>query len=187
MSDFTEGFDMLALNPAVASSPGRIGLTHIHGDVGKMVEFGQYLNGNGFTAWEHAFMDLGDGTLIEAEPGGARIRALTEYDPRDVYWCDRIYGTVSYSQKIAAGFYGKTLEGTPYSFLDYYALATHRLHIPAPGLRSYLASSKHMICSQLVTHAYKLAGVDLFPYLWTGYVTPGMLYQLDIGQRATIQ
>ncbi len=165
------------------TSPGRIGLTHIHGSVGKMIEFGQWLNGDGFTAWEHAFMDLGDGTLIEAEPGGARIRPLTEYDPRDIFWCDRIYSTVTYSQRIACGYYGRILQGTPYSFLDYDALAMHRLHIWVPGLKHFIASTDHMICSQLVAHVYKLAGVDLFPYRWSGYVTPGDLYELDITQH----
>lgn len=187
MGNFTEGFDFRAFHPTDISNPGRIGLTHIHGGAGKMIEFGQWLDGSGFFAWEHAFLDLGDGTLIEAEPGGARIRPLTEYDPDMVYWCDNLYAILDFSQQATAAYYGRTFQGVPYSFLDYFALAAHRLHLPVPGLRGYIKSTRHLICSQLVTHAYKLAGVDLFPYRWSGYVTPGDLYQLDINQRPKIR
>jgi hypothetical protein len=183
-----DNFAWMARQPDSVSKPGRIGLTHIHGQIGKLVEFGQYLNGDGFTAWEHAFLDLGDGTLIQAEPGreGAQIRPLDIYLDSDVYWCDNIYRTLTYDQAIRIAAFGKQMRGIKYSFLDYDALAMHRLHVPVPGLRSYIASSHHMICSQLCDYAYDLSGVRLFDNRWAGYVTPGDLYVLDKQQALLV-
>lgn len=161
------------------TSPGRIGLTKIHGAAGKGIRVGQFLNGSGFEDYEHAFLDLGDGTLIQAEPGGAQIRSLDIYPEGDVYWCDGIYSTVSTAKRLEIASHARTMEHVPYSFLDYFALFTHRLHIPAPGLRRYIASSGHLICSQLVDRAYMLSCVHLFQNRWEGYVTPGDLYRLD--------
>jgi hypothetical protein len=174
-------YNWMALKPAPVSSPGRIGLTHIHGDIGKLIEFGQWLNGDGFTAWEHAFMDLGDGTLIQAEPGkdGAQIRPLDIYPDSDVYWCDNIYKTVTPEQAQRIASFGRQMRGIKYSAVDYFALAAHRLHLPVPGLKRYISSTGHLICSQLCDEAYELAGVRLFENRWGGYVTPGDLYMLD--------
>ena len=78
------------------------------------------------------------------------------------------------------------MRGTRYSFLDYDALAMHRLGIYVPGLRGYIADSRHMICSQLCDRAYDLGGVHLFDNRWEGYVTPGDLYVLDKRQSVLV-
>ncbi len=63
-----------------------------------------------------------------------------------------------------------------YSFLDYLALAAHRYRLPVPGLRTYIKSTGHLICSQLVDACYQAAGVQLFDdHRWNGYVTPSDL------------
>ena len=166
--------------------PGYIGLTSIHGNAGKLIEFGQFLNKDGFTRWEHAFVTLGGGRIAEAEPGGARVASLSEYP--EVYWCRNIaaLAPVPELQMIADAAFSYTQpgpwgpHGVPYSFLDYLALASHRLHASDPALRRYIATSRHMICSQLADQAYADAGVTLFSGRWQGYVTPGDLYQLDV-------
>lgn len=165
---------------SIVSSPGRIGLVSIHGETGKLIEFGQWLNGDGFTAHEHSFIDLGDGSLIEAEPGGARIRPLSKYDGVDVYWCDNLYRQVSLDKLNLVAQEAWRLQGTPYSFADYAALVAHRLGVPSRHLKDYIADSGHLICSQLCDLAYQRAGFQLFSDgRWPGYVTPGDLYQLD--------
>jgi len=69
--------------------------------------------------------------------------------------------------------------GVPYSFADYLAIAMHRFHIHVPCLRRYVATSQHMICSQLVDRIYLDGGVRLFAdNRWPGYVTPLALYEL---------
>lgn len=157
--------------------PGDIGLTSIQGPVGALIRVGQWLNGNGFAAYEHAFVVLPDDRLIEAMPGGARIRPLTEYDQRQVLYVSPTDLTDAQRTLIAET--AQAHEGIGYSFLDYAALAAHRLHLPIPGLRRYVASTRHLICSQLADQAYADAGVPLFDDgRWPGYVTPGALFDL---------
>jgi hypothetical protein len=156
--------------------PGDIGLTNITGPVGWAIRAAQWLNGDGYTPYEHAFVVLPAGLLVEAQPGGAVIRPLTAYDARHVAYVSPPLtdGQRTLIAETAAG-----LRGTPYSFLDYLALAAHRLHLPIPGLRRYVAASGHMICSQLCDEAYRRAGVHLFADgRWPGYVTPADLYAL---------
>lgn len=159
--------------------PGDIGLVKVHGTEGRLIRFGQWLNGNGFEDVEHAFVHLGGGQLVEAEPGGARISALGEYAPGAVVWlrCPPQYGP-------AVAAVARSLEGVPYSFADYAALAAHRLRLPLPGLRGFVSSSHHVICSQLCDLAAQRGGWHLFADgRWPGYVTPGALYKLAIAQE----
>lgn len=174
------------MTTTTSPGPGLIGLTPIAGRVGKLIEVGQFLNGNGFAPWEHAFITLGNGLIVEAEPGGARVAHLAEYS--DIYWCENIakLAAPAQLQGIAdaakrytqAGPWGS--HGVPYSFLDYFALAQHRLHIPGPGLENYIKTTRHMICSQLCDQAYTDMHVNLFAGRWQGDVTPMDLFDLDV-------
>lgn len=164
---------------------GTIGLSPISGDVGKLVRLGQWLNGQGFREWEHAFILGPDGEILEAEPGGARIGHVSEYS--DIYWCTSIAAQFTEDKlervyNFAEATYGPDdgRPGTGYSFLDYLALFCHRLRIPVPGLRRYIASTGHLICSQLCDTAYSDEGCHLFAGVWSGYVTPLGLYNLDV-------
>lgn len=166
------------MTTAVQPVAGDFGLTSITGNVGTLIKFGQWLNGDGFTDYEHAFVYVGGGMIVEAEPGGARLTSLDEYDHRWVKWSTgHIDLTLGQRSKIVQAANGQV--GVPYSALDYFALAAHRLHIPAPGLRGYIDNSGHQICSQLVDWCYRQAGVQLFADgRWSGYVTPGSLNKL---------
>ncbi|MER6048013.1 hypothetical protein ABT168_11210 [Streptomyces sp. NPDC001793] len=157
--------------------PGDIGLTQISGVTGRLIHFGEWINGDGFADYEHAFLVLPGERLLEAEPGGARIRPLSEYDGSDaLYVCPE--GLTEQQRERICGAADRYV-GVPYSFLDYLAIATHRFHLPVPGLRRYVASSRHMICSQLVDQCYQDGGVHLFADgRWPGYVTPMALYTL---------
>jgi hypothetical protein len=160
----------------VTPQPGWIGLTRIKGWVGLGIRCGQFFNGDGFTDLEHAFMFVGDDRIVEAEPGGAVLGYLSEYDPAHVVWlpCPPQFGP-------AVADAARGLLGTPYSFLDYFAIAAHRLHIPAPGLRRYIADTHHLICSQLVDEAARRGGWQIFDDgRWPGFVTPGALNKLRL-------
>lgn len=161
----------------ITPQPGDFGLVEISGDVGKAIRFGQWLNGDGFKDFEHAFVYIGgsNGQIVEAEPGGARIATYHEYGS-PIYWSTGIIGLDSLTRAkivIAAAGY----VGTPYSVADYFSLAAKHLHLWAPGLNAYVKSSGHMICSQLVEKCYSDAGQPLFGG-FTGDVTPGDLCQL---------
>jgi len=161
---------------------GMIGLTKVGGTVGKGIRVGQWLNGEGFKEWEHAFVLLPNGLLLEAEPGGAAIRPL-HYS--NVYWCtglDKlIHPSVTPSEISRVA---ESLKGVKYSFLDYAALSAHRLHIPAPHLRAYIGDTGHMICSQMADEFYLRLGAHIFTdNRWAGDVTPAGLYQRDLQLR----
>lgn len=158
--------------------PGDFGLTSISGDVGTLIRVGQFLNGDGFSVYEHAFVYVGDGQIVEAEPGGARLAGLDEYAGRPVAWSSGKVGLTDV-QRAAVVAAARARVGTPYSALDYFAIAAHRFRLPVPGLRKFIASSGHLICSALVDRCFQDAGVQLFNDLrWNGYVTPAALYEL---------
>jgi hypothetical protein len=151
--------------------PGDIGLTSITGAVGWLIRFGQWLNGDGFGPYQHAFVVLPGGRLIEAMPGGAIIDYLDKYDDRHVLYVSP--AGLTPAQRKAIGDSARRYVDVPYSFLDYLALALHRFHIPVPGLRHYIESTGHLICSQLADRAYLDAGQHIFTdKRWDGFVTP---------------
>ena len=154
----------------------------MHGDIGKLVEFGQWLNGDGFHVWEHAFVLLPGNLILEAEPGGARVVPL-HYT--DVYWCEGIYTLLPEVTDEELLRVGTSLKGTPYSFLDYFELFAHRLHLWAPGLKRAIKTSAHEICSQLADDFYYRLGAHVFTdNRWPGYVTPASLYNRDVALAA---
>lgn len=157
--------------------PGDIGLTSIAGPVGWGIRLGEFLLGDGVTPYEHAFIVLDDATLLEAEPGGARVAGLDEYAGRTVeYVCPP---GLTAAQRYAICAAARSYVGVKYSFVDYGAIAAHRFRLPIPGLRRYIASTGHQICSQLVDQCYQDAGVHLFnDGRWPGYVVPADLAAL---------
>lgn len=152
--------------------PGDFGLTRINGLGGRLIRAGQYLNGDGYADYEHAFIVGPGGQVIEADPSGARAAADTYPDSETVYSSWPL--TDRQRLDIVAAAYN--FVGTPYSWLDYVSIALRRLGFRPQWLRDYVASSKHLICSQLVDAAYTAAGVPLFTDgRWAGDVTPACL------------
>jgi uncharacterized protein YycO len=154
--------------------PGDFGLVPMGGETGKVIRVLQYLDGTGFANYEHAFLYIGNGEIIEATPKGA-LRLPCHYG-NNVYWSSGIINPTPLERTdiVDAGI---SFVGTPYSFVDYASLVAKRLHIPAIGLDDYIASTGHMICSQLVAASYDKGGYPLFA-TWTGNVTPGDLDNL---------
>jgi hypothetical protein len=113
---------------------------------------------------------------VEAMPSGARAIELNEHD----HW-DRKHVYVRPPYDFITDGAGKAAEeaerliGTPYSFLDYVALAMS-IRRPADRrfgsnivysareawLRSYIRDSGHMMCSQLGDHCVTFGGVSVF-------------------------
>ena len=137
--------------------PGDFGLTSIPGGVGFLIRVGQWLNGNGFKNYEHAFVYLDDGTILEAMPGGAIISDPAKYASVRVSTV-----VLTAEQRADIVKYARELVGVPYSFLDYFAIAAKRFHLPVPFLTARVVKSGHMICSQIVDYADSMAGVHLF-------------------------
>jgi len=164
----------------IAKPPGSIGLTHIGGGLGAVIRLGQLLNGARprYARWTHALIAVGDGTIVQAQPGGAvRVPEVDAGEGREITWW---LPDLPARARDAAAEHATALVGTPYSFADYAALAALRLRLDllAHGLRDYVAASGHLICSQLVDLAYTRAGVELFPGRRSGDVTPADLARL---------
>ena len=156
--------------------PGDFAAVNTAGDIGTLIKIGEGLNGEGFGEYAHALVYVGAGQVVEAEPGGARKR-VRGVEPGDLWSTGLIRLTSVQRSEICLAADGYV--GIGYSFADYLALVAHHLRIPAPGLKSFIASSGHLICSQLVDQCYQDAGVHLFDDgRWPGYVTPKSLANL---------
>jgi len=164
--------------PQPDPQPGDFGVVPVVGGVGILIRFGQWLNGDGFADYEHAFLYLGDGRVIEAQPGGAHETAVTVYDGRPIAWSTG-HVELTDPQRTAITAAARGYLGVPYSFADYLSLLLARFHIRLPFVKQYVAGTGHMICSQLVDQCFQDADVHLFADgRWPGDVTPADLYGL---------
>jgi hypothetical protein len=147
----------------------------------------------------HAGVYVGDGLIVEAEPGkrGARYNRVENY--ADALWSthnlpEHLTPTAAELAQIATEAIGCL--GTPYGLWDIVAIAftqraLGRLINPAkPYARQpwwvrriidRLASTHELICSQLVDLCYSRAAVHLFDDgRWEGFVSPEDLRALLI-------
>lgn len=172
---------------AIQPQPGDFGLVKMGGTGGKWIRIGQFaagvLAGDGTEDedYQHAFIYVGSGDIVEAEPGGAK---RTQIHYGNILWSTGIIPLDS-SQRVLIVEAARKYVGTPYSSADYFAIAAMRLHAGAviPVLKKYVESSKHLICSQLVDQCYQDAGIHLFrDNRWPGYVMPSSLAGLLHGR-----
>lgn len=163
--------------------PGDIGLTRIGGVLGFFVSLGQHLAGDS-SRYTHAYIVLDDETVIAAQPGGARIDNLSDYKNKAVY----LQRDLTDEQRMTIVEEARSLEGLPYSFLDYLALALARFGIKPKWLQKYIADTGHMICSQLCDEVYRRAGIHLFnDGRLPQEVTPGDLFYVLAGEQDWIK
>ena len=153
---------------------------------GGFVRIGQDFAGEGFGEYEHAAVYCGNNVIIQASSNGVGLGLASSYNHDETLWSSGIINPTD-AQRVAivkaAHFYVD--QPTPYSWADYAAIAAHRLHIAPSVLKNYVATSKHMICSQLVDQCYQDAGYHLFTdNRWPGYVMPGSLANLLIATAA---
>jgi hypothetical protein len=128
----------------------------------------------------HAFMYVGDGEIIEAV-ATVKLSPVTEYE--NITWIDPIGMTTAQGQ--AAVKYCRDSLGEHYNAIDIVAiaLAQRRLGGTVDGDEWWVKrlSDDHMeICSQLVTNAWRVTGIDPFPGKLSGLVSPGDLYNLAL-------
>src|SRR5258708_38644075 len=141
--------------------PGDFAVVAAGGLTGRLVAWGERLNGSAFSQYQHAFIYIGGGQVIQAEPSGASQRPLTGHT-RELWSTGIITLTAGQRAAIVNAAHRYAAAKTDYSFLDYLALAAHRFRIPVPGLKRYIGNTGHMICSTLVDQCYVDAGVHLY-------------------------
>lgn len=165
---------------------GDIFLVPMPGIGGQLIRLGQLAAGDGWTKYQHAGVvahpgtrtDYTDVRTIEAYPGGAKLLRLGRFDPDEIVWlrCPPEYRVDVANAAIS-------FRGVGYSFMEYPALGLHRFHVPAPHLKSFIASRGSMICSQLADASAASGGWHIFDDgRWPGFVTPN-----DLGKAAALQ
>jgi hypothetical protein len=131
--------------------------------------------------WNHAFLYLGNGRIIESRAAGATIRELKEYGPQNltaINWGDRIDEDTRHRIIL----FGEKLQGVPYGFLDIAVLAFACFGIRNRWIDARINRQDRLICSQLVDKAYAAAGFQLFnDGRMPSEVTPG-----DLGERPQV-
>lgn len=130
----------------------------------------------------HAFVYVGNGQIVEANPSGAAVGNVSEY-PHAIW----SHMALTDQQRHAIANAADTLVGTPYSWVDDVCIGLADLfgwHVPEP-VRARLSGRSRLMCSQLVDVAYSKAGIHLFPDgRIPGDVSPGDLLHLIEGQPA---
>ena len=158
--------------------PGDFAVVDTRARTSRLIRLGRLLSRGGFTMFDHAVICSRvrrDGTVyvVEALPSGAE-ETVWQYDDHDHLWST---GLVKTSTK--AGKAARAYVGTSHSWRDYAAIAAQGAHLWAPGLRRYVASTRHLTASQLVDVAEREAGVHLFAdRRRRGYVRPSDLADL---------
>lgn len=123
--------------------------------------------------YNHAFIVGFNGEIFEAEPGGARMRRLEEYEGCEMVFSKDVLTTRQRSQIVVRA---ETLLGTPYGWTDIARLALSSRGVAWDWLTHAADAERAMICSQLVAVCGESADVD-----WNcgqespAAVTPGML------------
>lgn len=144
--------------------------------------------------WENAKVNhtglyVGDGQLIEAAPGGARLARWDSYGDNAIWSVNGFKGiTLTDESRARIVEQAHELLGTPYGFLDIVAIAfaqARMRHIVDPNkplndqpwwVRK-IEDRDTLICSQLVDSAYRNAGVHLFEdHRIPGLVSPNDIY-----------
>jgi hypothetical protein len=144
------------------------------------------------TKWRHAGVYLGNGMVLQAEPGGATIGPRSP-NPADV-WSTGVRPLTG-PQRALVPSLAESFRGVGYSWLDYAALGAHHGHIPdlpvwpegdhLVTLRDFIKSTHHWMCSALVDNFRLRLGDHLFSDgRWEGYVMPWDLGNLITGGRA---
>lgn len=175
--------------PVVVSQPrpGDFCCVPISGPVGVGVTIGQWLDGDRFQFYDHTEIYVGradaagpHGYTVSTYPSGQGKKALP-CQPAVLpgsLWSSGLIDLTG-TQRAGITEWALAHQDVGYGFLDYGALILHGLHVPAPGLREYIDSTRRMICSQYVDAAYAANSMRLFDDgRWPGYVKPGDLAKL---------
>src|SRR5258708_14366494 len=102
--------------------PGDFAVVSAGGITGKLVAWGEKLNGSAFSQYQHAFIYIGFDHIVQAEPAGACIRPLRGH--AEELWSAGIVALSDGERKlIVAAARAYASPEVDYSCLDYVALA----------------------------------------------------------------
>jgi uncharacterized protein YycO len=154
--------------------PGDFGVVKTNGIIGRLIRVGTA------SRWNHAFIYVGDGTIVEANPTGVAISPVTKYP--HIAWNQHDQLTDETREKIVDIAFKEV--GKPYAFLDIASLFFRII-----GLRfikpnvfwKRLSQQESWFCSELVAYCYRISGLTLINKK-DDLVTPG-----DLAERLVYQ
>lgn len=154
--------------------PGDYGVVRTNGWAAKLIQIGTV------SRWNHAFIYIGAGLIIEANPTGIAVSPVSKY-PKIAWNQHESIDNDTRGKIVAAAHH---FVGSPYGFFDIGNLMLRILGLKFLANTRFLerlAMRHGVICSELVSLAYRDSGVDL-----TGMpdhtVTPG-----DLAERLIYQ
>lgn len=163
--------------------PGDIGLYRIGGFLGWLVNMGQAIIGDS-SRYTHAFIVMDDGTVLAAQPAGARYDSLDLYVGQNNTVILDVPLTDQQRSDIVRN--ARQLHGVKYGFSGYLYIGLSALNFRPAWLVRYVTNNGRMICSQLVDYVYCKSGIHLFnDGRLSNDVTPGDLADL-IAERNRI-
>ena len=133
---------------------GDYGVVKTNGWVGWLIRVGTV------SRWNHAFVYVGDGTIVEANPSGIEYSPVSKYE--NIAW--NRHEDLSEDTRIAIANNARYLVGKAYSFLTIALIAFRILGVKSlANLRilQKFAEKEGYICSELVAECYSQSGVDL--------------------------
>jgi hypothetical protein len=154
---------------------GQIGLRrHGAGIIAKGIEWATYSHTH------HVIVAISETQCVSAEPGGARIRDITDYPSVD--WSDFPLTDLERAN-IVFHARGYADNRTPYNYAIYPPLLFQRLtgHKVDGWVAEWLSKRPNENCSQLCGDVYTAAGIHLFAEI-SEIVTPGDFERLFIAR-----
>lgn len=152
--------------------PGDYGVVRTSGFIGAAIRF--------FTRseWNHAFIYIGDEQIVEAQPKGAVISPLKDYDEGNLL-AFNYREKMTYTNGLRVAEQAKKLVGIGYNFIDIFVIFLKQFGFNHKWINKRVSNDGRLICSQLVDLAYQNAGIHLFDDgRYPGDVTPA-----DLGFR----
>jgi uncharacterized protein YycO len=150
--------------------PGDYGVVKTNGIIGKLIRVGTA------SRWNHAFIYIGSGTIVEANPTGVAISPSSKYP--SIAWNHHDSIDDAVREEIVQTALKEV--GKPYAFLDIAALFFRivGLRFIRPNVFwKKIANTQSWFCSELVAYSYRTVGLPIINKK-DDLVTPGDLAEV---------
>ena len=153
--------------------PGDYGVVKTNGIIGRLIRIGTT------SRWNHAFIYIGGGVLVEARPTGVTLNRVDQYTA----YAFNQHEDITQEQRDHIVDHAMAQVGKPYGFIDITVIFLRIFGLKIPNLKIWnkLSKKKGFICSELVAESYRKAGFVLINKP-DGIVTPG-----DLAERLIYQ
>lgn len=171
MTTSYKGLKMQKYEPRI----GDYGVVKTNGWIGFLIRLGTQ------SRWNHTFIYIGDGNIVEANPTGIAITPITAYP--NIAW--NKHEELSDSEREEIKNHAIKQVGKPYGFLDIGVLVFRIFGLDLFGTRKFwsmvVSKNDGYICSELVAECYEMINRKLINKP-NHLVTPG-----DLAERLIYQ